>query len=116
MNITLHSLRRLPFLLPLISMGFSIASDNPPTPITWLMVLAACIGFLGYLTVSESIALVTDAFDLSDLGLSDGEDNSVKNDTFGMLEFSSLTRVTAGFTGFKPLRSLLMLWQRPSAV
>ena len=97
--LTSHSVRRAGFtlLLPLVAMGYSTTSDGPPTPIAWPIVLAACIGFLGCLAVSESIALVMETFDLSGLGLSDGEDRSVKDDPFGMLDSSSLTRVTAGF-------------------
>lgn len=104
-----HSVRRAAFtlLLPLLAIGYAITSDGPPTPIAWPIALAAFIGFFGCLVVSESSALVMEVFDLSGLGVSEGEDNSVKDDPFGMLDSSSLTRVTAGFMCFHTVAFLL---------
>lgn len=96
-----HPVRRAAFALslPLLAMGYAITSNGPPTPIAWPTAVAAFIGFFGCLVVSESSALVMEAFDLSGLGLGDG-DNSVKDYPFGMLDSSSLTRVTAGLMCF----------------
>lgn len=100
--LTLHSVRRAAFtlLLPLFSMGYTITSDGPPTPIAWPIALAGCIGFLGCLTVSERSTLILETFDLSDLGLNERDGGFMKDGPLGMLDSSSLMRVTAGFTCF----------------
>lgn len=66
---TSHSARRVAIIvpLPLCALGYSIASGGPPTSLSWPIALSGFIGFLSCLAVSECIALVLEASDVSDL-------------------------------------------------
>lgn len=62
-----YSVRRVAIFvpLPLCAMGNAIASGGPPTSLSWAIALSGFIGFLSCLAVSECIALVLGAFDIS---------------------------------------------------
>ncbi len=96
---TSHFLRRLVFtaLLPLVGIGYAIASGGRPTPLAIPAVLAAAIGFLSCLAISECNGLIMETFDCSDLqtGMTGGHRSRLGGGK--RTNYSSFPRVASGF-------------------
>lgn len=66
---TSHLLRRciFTFALPVVGVGYALASPGPSVSWAAPMVLSAAVGFLSCLAVAECIGLIMETFDTSDL-------------------------------------------------
>ncbi|KAK3684860.1 major facilitator superfamily domain-containing protein [Podospora appendiculata] len=97
---TSHLLRRAIFLifLPLVGIAYTFASIGPPVSIAVPTVLAALIGNLSGLAMSECNGLIMETFDTSDLqpGMT-GRPRGATNRSSKRTNYSSFPRVTAGF-------------------
>ncbi|KAI0406458.1 hypothetical protein F4802DRAFT_97655 [Xylaria palmicola] len=92
-------LRRAIFtlLLPIAGIVYTVVSTGPPVHIFFPSLLAALIGFLSCLAISECNGLLMEAWDSSDLqpGMT-GRSKSSK-DSHKRTNYSSFPRVTAGW-------------------
>jgi hypothetical protein len=97
---TSHLLRRAIFciFLPLIGIAYTVASAGPPIPVEVPTLLAALIGNLSGLAISECNGLIMEIFDTSDLQLSAMDRlRGNSNQSSRRTNYSSFPRVTAGF-------------------
>lgn len=97
---TSHLLRRAIFciVLPLAGIAYAVASAGPPMPVAVPVLLAALVGNLSGLAVSECNGLIMETFDTSDLqpGMT-GRPRGTSNKSSKRTNYSSFPRVTAGF-------------------
>ena len=97
---TSHLLRRVIFLimLPLVGIGYTLASSGPGTPIEVPTLLAILIGAFSGLAISECNGLIMETFDCSDLqpGMT-GRPRGQSNRSLKRTNYSSHPRVAAGF-------------------
>lgn len=97
---TSHLLRRTVFTigLPLAGFLYTMVSSGPPLHPTGPAILAAAIGFLSCLSISECNGLVMEAFDTSDLqpGMT-GRPRGNSDNARKKKNYSAYPRVTAGF-------------------
>ncbi|KAK3378271.1 hypothetical protein B0H63DRAFT_436818 [Podospora didyma] len=97
---TSRLLRRAIFciFLPLVGIGYALASTGPPVPVEVPVLLAALVGNLSGLAISESNGLIMETFDCSDLqpGMT-GRPRGSSNRSPKRTNYSSFPRVTAGF-------------------
>ncbi|KAK4462006.1 hypothetical protein QBC42DRAFT_328321 [Cladorrhinum samala] len=96
---TSHLLRRTIFclVLPLVGIAYTFASAGPPIPLEVPTFLAALIGILSGLAISECNGLMMETFDTSDLqpGMTGRPRANTKSSK--RTNYSSFPRVTAGF-------------------
>ncbi|KAK0745190.1 hypothetical protein B0T21DRAFT_448234 [Apiosordaria backusii] len=99
-SFTSHLLRRTIFwlVLPLMGIAYTFASAGPPVPVEIPTLLAALIGVLSGLAISECDGLIMETFDTSDLqpGMT-GRPRGASNRSSKRTNYSSFPRVTAGF-------------------
>ncbi|KAF6839571.1 hypothetical protein CPLU01_01708 [Colletotrichum plurivorum] len=97
---TSHLLRRTVFTigLPLSGFIYTMVSSGPPLHPSGPAILAAAIGFLSCLSISECNGLVMEAFDTSDLqpGMT-GRPRGNSDNARKKKNYSAYPRVTAGF-------------------
>ncbi|KAK0728636.1 hypothetical protein B0T26DRAFT_849158 [Lasiosphaeria miniovina] len=97
---TSRLLRRAIFciFLPLVGTAYTAASAGPPVPVEVPVLLAALIGNLSGLAISECNGLIMETFDCSDLqpGMT-GRPRGSSNKSPKRTNYSSFPRVTAGF-------------------
>ncbi|KAK4177859.1 major facilitator superfamily domain-containing protein [Triangularia setosa] len=98
---TSHLLRRTIFclVLPLMGVAYTFASAGPPVPVEVPTLLAAMIGVLSGLAISECNGLIMETFDTSDLqpGMT-GRPRGASNRSSKRTNYSSFPRATAGFS------------------
>ncbi|KAI1823441.1 hypothetical protein F4861DRAFT_531580 [Xylaria intraflava] len=94
-----HLIRRAIFtlFLPIAGIVYTVISDGPPVHIFFPSFLAALIGFLSCLAISECNGMLMETWDCSDLqpGMT-GRSKSSK-DSHKRTNYSSFPRVTAGW-------------------
>ncbi|KAK3325441.1 hypothetical protein B0H66DRAFT_124211 [Apodospora peruviana] len=97
---TSHLLRRTIFciFLPLVGIAYTAASGGPSVPVAVPTLLAALIGNLSGLAISECNGLLMETFDTSDLqpGMT-GRHRAQSMKSAKRLNYSAFPRVTAGF-------------------
>jgi hypothetical protein len=96
---TSHLVRRTVFavVLPLAGIGYAIVSTGPPMSLSAPVILAAAIGFLSCLAISECNGLIMETFDCSDLqpGMT-GHSRGSSINSQKRTNYSAFPRVTAG--------------------
>ncbi|KAK8048752.1 hypothetical protein PG994_010482 [Apiospora phragmitis] len=96
---TSHLVRRAIFILvlPIAGTMYAVFSYGPPIPVAVPCFLAALVGFLSCLAISECNGMLMEAWDCSDLepGMT-GRSKSLKN-AEKRTNYSSFPRVTAGY-------------------
>ncbi|TQN71781.1 hypothetical protein CSHISOI_03710 [Colletotrichum shisoi] len=97
---TSHLLRRSVFAvgLPLAGLAYTLVSTGPPTHPSAPAIVAAVIGFLSCLAISECNGLIMETFDTSDLqpGMT-GRHRGNSDNAQKKKNYSAYPRVTAGF-------------------
>ncbi|EGS18614.1 uncharacterized protein CTHT_0052190 [Thermochaetoides thermophila DSM 1495] len=96
---TSHFVRRAVFciFLPLFGIAYTVASAGPPIPVEIPTLLAAGIGGLSALAISECNGLIMETFDTSDLPVTSSSASPRKVDQSQWVDPSSYPRVAAGF-------------------
>ncbi|KAK0635647.1 major facilitator superfamily domain-containing protein [Bombardia bombarda] len=98
---TSHLLRRVIFcvFLPLVGIAYTVASGGPDVPVAVPTFLAALIGFLSGLAISECNGFIMETFDTSDLqpSMTGRPRGSSSVNPSKRTNYSSFPRVTAGF-------------------